>query len=180
MGQRGLEQFTRQFYAQLNKQALVIDDRWNGGGSVAEYVLERLRRRQVAFTGNRTGAMDSQPEQVAAAPKVVLINHWSASNGELFPFLFQQYGLGKVVGTRSWGGLRGYNGDTPLMDGGYITIPVRAVYDMHGRPGVENHGVDPDIEVDNTPAEVLAGRDHQLDTAVDLMLRALAVRTGSR
>jgi tricorn protease len=180
MGQRGLEQFTRQFYAQLNKQALVIDDRWNGGGSVAEYVLERLRRRQVAFTGNRTGAMDSQPEQVAAAPKVVLINHWSASNGELFPFLFQQYGLGKVVGTRSWGGLRGYNGDTPLMDGGYITIPVRAVYDMRGKPGVENHGVDPDIEVDNTPAEVLAGRDHQLETGVDLMLRAIAVRTGSR
>lgn len=173
MGQRGLEQFTRQFYAQLDRQALVFDDRWNAGGSVAEYVLERLRRRQIAFTGNRTGAMATQPEQVAALPKVVLINHWSASNGELFPYLFQQYGLGKVVGTRSWGGLRGYNGDTPLMDGGYITIPVRAVYDLQGRPGVENHGVDPDIEVDNTPAEVLSGRDRQLETAVGLMLDAI-------
>jgi tricorn protease len=176
MGQRGLEQFSRQFYAQLDKQGLILDDRWNSGGSVAEYLLERLRRKQIASTGNRTGAFSTQPEAFIGGPKTVLVNHWTASNGELFPFLFQQYGLGPVIGTRTWGGLRGYNGDTPLVDGGYITIPVRAVYDMQGRPGVENHGVDPDVAVDNLPREILAGHDAQLEKAVALTLRALGTQ----
>lgn len=173
MGQRGLEQFTQQFYSQLNKQALIMDDRWNGGGSVAEYILERLRRTPVAFTTNRSGAMDTQPEELISGPKLVLVNHWTGSNGELFPYLFQQYGLGKVVGTRTWGGLRGYNGDTPLVDGGYISIPVRAVLNLNGRPAVENHGVDPDIVIENMPDDLLAGHDVQLETAVDLMLKAI-------
>ncbi|MBB5606390.1 tricorn protease [Janthinobacterium sp. S3M3] len=177
MGQRGLEQFTQQFYAQLNRQALIIDDRWNGGGSVAEYLLERLRRTQVAFTTNRSGAMDTQPEELLRGPKVVLVNHWTGSNGELFPYLFQQYGLGQVVGTRTWGGLRGYNGDTPLLDGGYITIPVRAVLDLNGKAVVENHGVDPDMEVENMPADLLDGHDAQLETALSLMLKAIAGKT---
>ena len=94
MGGHVLKQFSRQFYSQTNKQALVIDDRWNAGGSVAEYVLERLRRRLVAITANSLGAVTSQPEELLNGPKVVLVNHWSGSNGELFPFLFQQYGLG--------------------------------------------------------------------------------------
>ncbi len=98
MGQHGLAQFTRQFYSQMGKQALVIDVRWNAGGSVADYLIERLRRTQVGFNGNRTGAMDTQPQELLAGPKVVLINQWSGSNGELFPYLFQQYGLGKAVG----------------------------------------------------------------------------------
>ncbi len=174
MGQRGLAQFTRQFYAQMNKQALILDVRWNAGGSVADYLIERLRRTQVGFNGNRTGAMNSQPQELGAGPKVVLINQWSGSNGELFPYLFQQYGLGKAVGKRTWGGLRGYNGNIQLADGGFITIPSRAVYDMKGTEVVENHGVDPDVEVENMPADLLAGHDAQLETAVRLMLDAIS------
>ncbi|WP_312548470.1 S41 family peptidase [Massilia sp.] len=173
MGQRGLEQFTRQFYAQLNRQALILDVRWNGGGSVADYMIERLRRTQAAFNGNRTGAMDTQPQELGAGPKVVLINRWTGSNGELFPYLFQQYGLGQAVGTRTWGGLRGYNGNVQLIDGGFITIPSRAVYGMQRKEVVENHGVDPDVVVENMPADLLAGHDAQLETAVKLMIEAI-------
>lgn len=173
MGQRGLEQFTRQFYAQLNRQALILDVRWNSGGSVADYLIERLRRSQAAFNGNRTGAMDTQPQELGAGPKVVLINRWTGSNGELFPYLFQQYGLGKAVGTRTWGGLRGYNGDVQLMDGGFITIPSRAVYDLQGKEVVENRGVIPDVEVENMPADLLAGHDAQLEAAVKMMIDAI-------
>jgi len=177
MGQRGLAQFTRQFYAQMNKQALILDVRWNGGGSVADYLIERLRRTQAGFNGNRTGAMDTQPQELGPGPKVVLINQWAGSNGELFPYLFQQYGLGQAVGKRTWGGLRGYNGNVQLMDGGFITIPSRAVYDMRGTEVVEGHGVDPDVEVDNTPADLLAGHDKQLETAVALMVEAILSQT---
>lgn len=174
MGQHGLAQFTRQFYSQMGKQALVLDVRWNAGGSVADYLIERLRRTQVGFNGNRAGAMDTQPQELLAGPKAVLINQWSGSNGELFPYLFQEYGLGKAVGKRTWGGLRGYNGNVQLADGGYITIPSRAVYDMRGQEVVENHGVDPDVEVENMPADILAGHDAQLEAAVKLMVDAIA------
>jgi len=174
MGQHGLAQFTRQFYSQMNKQALVVDVRWNAGGSVADYLIERLRKAQVGFNGNRTGAMDTQPQELLAGPKAVLINQWSGSNGELFAYLFQQYRLGPAIGKRTWGGLRGYSGNVSLVDGGYITIPSRAVYNMQGREVVENHGVDPDVDIDNMPADLLAGHDAQLQTAVKLMVDAIS------
>lgn len=176
MGQHGLAQFTRQFYAQMNRKALILDVRWNAGGSVADFLIERLRKTQVGFNGNRTGAMDSQPQELSAGPKVVLINQWSGSNGELFPYLFQQYGLGKAVGMRTWGGLRGYNGNVQLADGGFITIPSRAVYDMEGIEVVENHGVDPDVEVENMPSDLLNGHDAQLEKAVKLMMDTISDR----
>jgi tricorn protease len=105
---------------------------------------------------------------------VVLVNHWSASDGDVFPYLFRQYGLGPVVGTRTWGGVRGIRGEWPLMDGGYITIPEDAMYDLHSQWAVENHGVDPDVVVEDMPADLLAGHDAQLETAVQLMLKAIA------
>ena len=104
------------------------------------------------------------------------MNHWSASDGDIFPYLFKQYGLGKLIGTRSWGGVRGIRGNWRMMDGGYVTIPEDALYTPDRVWSVENHGVDPDIDVENQPADLLAGRDVQLETAVDLMMKAIAGR----
>jgi tricorn protease len=174
MEQLGLQQFVRQFYGQLDKQALIMDDRWNGGGFIAPFALERLRRVLVTLGANRESAISTEPEEVLNGPKVALLNHWSASDGDIFPYLFHLYGLGKLVGTRSWGGVRGIRGNWPMMDGGYITIPEDAVYTTASQWSVENHGVDPDIEVENQPADLLAGHDAQLETAVDLMVKAIA------
>ena len=176
MEQLGLQQFARQFYAQLGKQALIVDDRWNGGGFIAPFALERLRRVLVSLGVNREGAVGSEPEEVLNGPKVALLNHWSASDGDIFPYLFKAYGLGKLIGTRSWGGVRGIRGNWQMMDGGYITIPEDALYNLDSRWGVENHGVDPDIEIENMPADLLAGHDAQLEAAVGLMMQQIGGR----
>jgi tricorn protease len=174
MAQLGLQQFVRQFYAQLGKQALIMDDRWNGGGFIAPYALERLRRMLVMLATNREAGIGTEPNEVLNGPKVALLNHWSASDGDLFPYLFHLYGLGKLVGTRTWGGVRGIRGNWQLMDGGYITIPEDAPYTPDSQWSVENHGVDPDVDIENMPADLLAGHDAQLEAAVDLMLKAIA------
>jgi tricorn protease len=176
MGQLGLQQFVRQFYAQLGKQALIVDDRWNGGGFIAPFALERLRRMLVALTTNRESDIRTEPLELLNGPKVALLNHWSASDGDIFPYLFRLYGLGQLVGTRSWGGVRGIRGNWQLMDGGYITIPEGALYGLDSRWAVENHGVDPDVEIENLPADLLAGHDAQLERAVDMMIKAIAAK----
>ena len=174
MEQLGLQQFVRQFYAQLGKQAMILDDRWNGGGFIAPFALERLRRMLVTLDTNREAAIATEPLDVLNGPKVALLNHWSGSDGDIFPYLFRLYGLGKLVGTRSWGGVRGIRGNWQLMDGGYITIPEDALYTLESQWAVENHGVDPDLDIENLPADLLAGHDAQLEAAVDLMLKAIA------
>jgi tricorn protease len=174
MEQLGLQQFVRQFYSQLDKQALIMDDRWNNGGFIAPLALERLRRVLAALDVNREAATTSEPNEMIAGPKIALLNHWSASDGDIFPYLFKQYGLGKLLGTRSWGGVRGIRGEWSMMDGGYITIPEGAQYALDSQWAVENHGVDPDIEIENEPADLLAGHDKQLETATDLMVKAIA------
>jgi tricorn protease len=174
MEQLGLQQFVRQFYAQLGKQALIMDDRWNGGGFIAPFAVERLRRMLVTLTTNRESGIATEPLEVLNGPKVALLNHWSASDGDIFPYLFHLYGLGKLVGTRSWGGVRGIRGNWQLMDGGYVTIPEDALYTPDSQWALENHGVDPDVEIENLPADLLAGHDAQLEAAVDLMLKAIA------
>jgi tricorn protease len=110
---------------------------------------------------------------------VALVNHWSSSDGDIFPDLFKRYGLGPLVGTRSWGGVRGIRGYWPMMDGGYVTIPEDAVYTLDSKWAVENHGVDPDVEIENQPADLLAGHDAQLETAVAMMVKALQGRPAS-
>jgi tricorn protease len=174
MEQLGLQQFVRQFYAQLGKQALIMDDRWNGGGFIAPFAVERLRRMLVTLATNRESGIATEPLEVLNGPKVALLNHWSASDGDIFPYLFHLYGLGKLVGTRSWGGVRGIRGNWQLLDGGYITIPEDALYTLDSQWALENHGVEPDVEVENMPADLLAGHDAQLQAAVDLMLKAIA------
>jgi tricorn protease len=173
MSGTGMDQFIRQFYSQLDKRALIFDDRWNGGGFIDQIVLERLRRILVGMETNREAARVPIPGQLIIGPKVCLMNHYSASDGDIFPFYFRKYGLGPLMGTRTWGGVRGIRGEWKLLDGGYVTIPEDALYGLDSQWVIENHGVDPDIPVDDSPADWMQGRDVQLQAAVDYILREL-------
>jgi tricorn protease len=173
MGGLGMEQFVRQFYSQLNKQAVLFDDRWNGGGFIDSIVLERLRRILIGMDTNREAAGMRIPNQLISGPKVCLINHYSASDGDIFPYYFRRYGLGPLIGTRTWGGVRGIRGEWTLLDGGYITVPEDALYGLDSHWIIENHGVDPDITLDDSPADWLAGADVQLEGAISHLLEEL-------
>ena len=173
MSAKGMDQFIRQFYAQLDKQALIVDDRWNGGGFIDQMVLERLRRILVGMGTNREGVGAPIPQELINGPKICMINHFSASDGDLFPFYFRKYGLGPLLGTRTWGGVRGIRGDWPLLDGGYITIPEDARYGLDSQWVIENHGVDPDITLDDSPADWMRGHDVQLEAAIAHLLGEL-------
>ncbi len=170
----GMDQFIRQFYSQLDKQAVIVDDRWNGGGFIDQIVLERLRRVLVGMSTNRERDDQPIPNQLINGPKVCLINEYSASDGDLFPYFFRKYGLGKLVGERTWGGVRGIRGYWTLLDGGYITVPEGAVYGLQSEWVVENHGVEPDVKVQDEPGQLMAGKDVQLETAVNMLLADLA------
>ena len=174
----GMEQFVRQFYPQLDRRALIVDDRWNGGGFVDQIMLARLRRILIGMTTNRERARMTIPQQLNLGPKVCLINHLSASDGDLFPYFFRRYGIGPLIGTRTWGGVRGIRGTWALLDGGYITVPEAAVYGLDSQWVIENHGVDPDIEVDTDPGQLEAGHDAQLEAAVDYLMKQLAKQPG--
>lgn len=169
----GMEQFLRQFYGQLDREALIVDDRWNGGGFIDQILLERLRRVVVGMNTNRNGVASTAPETLLAGPKVCLINHYSASDGDIFPFYFRKYGLGPLLGTRTWGGVRGIRGELFLLDGGYITVPEDSLYGLDSKWNIENHGVDPDVLVDDSPADWMAGRDPQLEAAITLLMSKL-------
>jgi tricorn protease len=173
MSARGMDQFIRQFYAQLDRQGLIVDERWNGGGFIDQIVLERLRRILAGMAVNREGAGTPIPQELINGPKICMINHYSASDGDLFPFYFRKYGLGPLLGTRTWGGVRGIRGDWPLLDGGYITIPEDARYGLDSQWVIENHGVDPDITVDDSPADWVRGHDVQLEAAIAHVLAEL-------
>jgi tricorn protease len=169
----GMEQFIRQFYGQLDKQAVLLDERWNGGGFIDQIVLERLRRVLVGLDVNRQGGVSTEPQQLIVGPKVCLINHYSASDGDIFPFYFRKYGLGPLIGTRTWGGVRGIRGEWLLLDGGYITVPEEALYGLDSQWVIENHGVVPDMTVDDSPADWIGGHDPQLEAGVHYLLDEL-------
>ncbi len=169
----GMQQFIRQFYPQMDKAALIMDDRFNGGGNIDQIVLERLRRILAGLTTNREQAAQSIPQQLIVGPKACLINNYSASDGDIFPFFFKKYGLGPLIGTRTWGGVRGIRGNWPFLDGGYITVPEDAQYGLQSEWVIENHGVDPDINVDTDPGQLLAGHDAQLEAAVNYLMQKL-------
>lgn len=166
----GMDQFIRQFYPQITKQGLILDDRWNGGGFIDQIVLERLRRVLIGMNSDRERVASPIPQQVSNSYKVALINHYSASDGDIFPYFFRKYGLGPLIGERTWGGVRGIRGSWPLLDNGYITIPEGTMYGLDSQWVIENHGVEPDMQVDNLPGDVMAGRDAQLDTAVKYLM----------
>jgi tricorn protease len=174
----GMQQFIRQFYPQMDKVALIVDDRYNGGGNIDQIVLERLRRILIGLTTNREQAAQSIPQQLLVGPKVCLINNYSASDGDIFPYFFKKYGLGPLIGTRTWGGVRGIRGYWGMLDGGYITVPEDAQYGLQSEWVIENHGVDPDIAIDTDPGQLLAGHDAQLETAVNYLMKKLATQKG--
>jgi tricorn protease len=173
MSARGMDQFIRQFYAQVDKGALIVDVRWNGGGFINGVLLERLRRILVGMSTNREGAGISTPQELIGGPKICMINHFSSSDADIFPFYFRNYGLGALLGTRTWGGVRGTRGDWPLLDGGYVTIPEYALYGLDSQWVIENQGVEPDITVDDSPADWMAGHDVQLEAAIAHLLEEL-------
>lgn len=162
MSTRGLVQFERWFYPQLDKEGLVVDVRWNGGGFVSQLILERLRRPVVSFDRARGGGIYTYPAAVLNGPFVVLTNEHAGSDGDIFPASVQAEGLAPVIGMRSWGGVVGIRADKQMTDGGGLTQPEYAFWwPAHGW-GIENHGVDPDIEVQNLPQELAEGTDSQL------------------
>ncbi len=169
----GLNEFVRQYFPQLRKQALVIDVRYNGGGFVDQMIFERLRRILVGMMSARNAKPTTVPDQVFVGPMACVTNHYAASDGDFFSYFFKKYKLGKLIGTRTWGGVRGIRGYTWLIDHGYTTQPEFALYSTHSKWLIENHGVEPDIRVDNLPEQVMAGRDPQLETAVKLLLKQI-------
>lgn len=175
MGPEGLNEFCRYYYPQLDKQALIIDDRGNGGGNVSPMLLERLMRKPYRMTMYRGSARNEMiPEGTAYGPKVLLVNKYSASDGDLFPWSFKAVKLGTVVGTRTWGGIIGISSSLPYIDGTDIRVPFFTNYDAAtGKWIVENHGVDPDILIDNDPIKEYAGEDQQLLKAVEVALEQL-------
>ena len=175
MGVAGLNEFAKYYYPQVNKKALIIDDRGNGGGNVSPMIIERLRRemglqrmlRNVEMTG-------STPGNMIVGPKVLLINEYSASDGDLFAYKFKYFEIGTVIGKRTWGGVTGIRGSLPFIDGGTLFKPEFGTYSRDGSEWIiEGYGVDPNIEIENNPADVYRGYDKQLDKAIEVILQQL-------
>ena len=173
MGDAGLNQFVKQYYPQLRKQGLIIDVRYNGGGFVDPLIFERLRRILSGMDSARNWANSTVPANVFVGPMVCLTNHYAASDGDIFSYMFKVYKLGPLVGERTWGGVRGIRGDIPLLDGGYVTRPEFARYTLDSKWVVENRGVQPDIVVENRPEQVVSGKDPQLEKAIEVVMKAI-------
>ncbi len=174
MGVAGLNEFVKYYYPQLQKKALIVDVRGNGGGNVSPMIIERLRREaaMISIARNRIPTLD--PISMVWGPKVCLINEFSASDGDIFPYRFRQHKLGKLIGKRTWGGVVGIRGSLPLLDGGYLNKPEFSRYDLEGKEWImEGVGVEPDIYVDNDPAKEFAGIDEQLNKAIEVILEEL-------
>jgi len=169
-GVNGQTDLVRQYVGQLWKKALIIDERWNGGGQLPTRFIELLNRPVTSYWAQRDGTDMKWPQDAHHGPKCMLINGLAGSGGDMFPYLFRQAGLGKLVGTRTWGGLVGLSGNPGLIDGGRPRVPTFGIYELDGTWGVEGHGVDPDIEVIDDPALMTDGGDPQLDAAIQLML----------
>ena len=169
----GYLNFNRYYFSQVGKQAAIIDERYNHGGQIADYIIDELERplRNCAIT--REGEKFCSPLAQIYGPKTMIINEMSGSGGDALPWMFKQDKVGPLVGMRTWGGLVGIYNYPPLVDGGTVTAPRAAIYGLHGSWEVENHGVAPDVEVENDPASVASGRDLQLERAVQITLEAL-------
>lgn len=167
----GVIEFLKGYYSQSDKQAIVIDERYNGGGFIPTFFVEKLARTYNSGFKQREGADISFPNQSLDMPKAMLINEFAGSGGDMLPWLFKQAKLGPLIGNRTWGGLVGITGGAPLVDGGQVTAPEFGIYDREtGEWIAENKGVDPDIQVDLRPDLVAQGRDPQLEKAVEYLL----------
>ena len=180
MGFEGLSEFAKHFYPQLRKHALIIDDRGNGGGFVSPMVTERLTRQLVMWEKGRNASVTPNPNDLQLGPKVLLMDEFSASDGDIFPYRFKTLGIGKLIGKRSWGGVVGIRGTLPIVDGGFLNKPEFAPISRDGKSWpIEGHGVDPDIVVDNDPAKEFGGTDQQLDRGIEEALLELKTQEQS-
>jgi tricorn protease len=169
----GLTAFNRYFYAQIGKEAAIVDERFNGGGLLATDIAEILNRKPLSAASNRVGEALVQPQGIFG-PKVMIINERAGSGGDAMPWYFKRAGVGKLIGERTWGGLVGMNGAPSLMDGGFVAAPSSGIYNpITGEWEVENIGVAPDIEVELDPALVRKGHDPQLEKAVEVVMEEL-------
>ncbi len=172
-GVNGQNELFRQFYGQRHKDALIIDERWNGGGQIPTRFIELLNRPVTNYWASRDGRDMPWPPDSHQGPKCMLINGLAGSGGDAFPAYFRQAGLGKLIGARTWGGLVGISGNPPLIDGGYTSAPTFAYYENDGTWGIEGHGVEPDIAVVDDPTLMARGADPQLERGVQQMLEEL-------
>ncbi|MEM6337027.1 MAG: S41 family peptidase, partial [Bacteroidota bacterium] len=171
----GYTYFNRYYFAQQDRQGVVIDERYNGGGSAADYMVDIMAREPHGYFNNPVGERRpwTSPGAGIWGPKVMIINEMAGSGGDLLPYMFRRMELGTLVGTRTWGGLVGIWDVPPLIDGGGVTAPRGGFIDLDGNWAVENEGVAPDVEVEMTPKDVIAGRDPQLERAVEIALEQL-------
>ncbi|MGE0102900.1 MAG: PDZ domain-containing protein [Blastocatellales bacterium] len=169
----GYTYFNRYFFAQTDKQGIVIDERFNSGGHAADYIIDYLRKPLMSFWAGREGEDFRQPFGTMPGPKAMLINEYSGSGGDYLPYMFRRAGLGPLIGKRTWGGLVGIGGYPQLIDGGSVTAPHFAFYTPEGEWAIENHGVAPDIEIDMDPKAWREGRDIQLEKAINMVLDEL-------
>lgn len=172
-GTDGQTELVRQFAAQMTKEGLIIDERFNSGGQIPDRFIELLDRKPLAFWSTRDGAMWQWPPHAHFGPKAMLINGWSGSGGDAFPDYFRKAGLGKLIGERTWGGLIGISGAPALIDGGNVSVPTFRMIDPDGKWFKEGYGVDPDIEVLDDPAQLAKGIDTQLEKAIQEVLKDL-------
>ncbi|MBI4873201.1 MAG: PD40 domain-containing protein [Acidobacteria bacterium] len=172
-GGGGFSNFNRYFFSQVRKQGAVIDERFNGGGQIADYIIDYMRRPLWNYFSTRWGDAFTTPVGAIFGPKAMIVNEYAGSGGDAMPWLFRQAGLGPLVGKRTWGGLVGIFGFPSLIDGGGVTAPNLAFWTPKGEWDVENRGVAPDIEIEFDPQAWHQGKDPQLEKAVDVVLEAL-------
>jgi len=172
-GGGGYTSFNRYFFSQVGKEGAIIDERFNEGGQLADYIVDYLRRPMLSKVVTREGHDWSSPSEAIYGPKVMLINEESGSGGDALPWYFRKVGIGPLIGKKTWGGLVGIGGYPELIDGGHVTAPRAALYGLNGEWEVENHGVAPDVEVDLDPAAWRQGRDAQLEKAIEVEMQQL-------
>lgn len=170
---QGYTNFNRYFFAQVGKDGIIVDERFNGGGFVADYIIDHLRRPLLNYFTTRAGTEFSTPMNSIFGPKAMIVNEWAGSGGDAMPWMFRKLKIGPLIGKRTWGGLVGIFGFPQLVDNGSVTAPNLAFYNTEREWEVENHGVAPDIEVEQDPALVRKGQDPQLERAVQVLLEEL-------
>jgi tricorn protease len=177
MGVDGLNEFIKYYFPQLEKEALVVDVRGNGGGFVSSIIIENLRRVAAMISVTRNSKPDINPDGTLYGPMVMLCDEFSASDGDIVTYRFKTYNMGKVVGKRTWGGVTGIRGTLPLVDGGFLSRPEFSIYDLEGKKWIiEGIGVEPDIVVDNDPYLEYTGTDQQLNKAIEVILDDLKTK----
>jgi tricorn protease len=175
-GVDGLNEFFRGYLSQFDKEGLIVDVRYNNGGMVPDRFIEVLRRPLMSHWATQRSESMTTPNRPTPPYLVCIINSYAGSGGDAFPYYFKFFQLGPLVGTRTWGGLVGMSRNLGLVDGGGVTVPDFGVYSVDGKWVVENHGVDPDVPVENAPDQVVAGRDPQLEKAIELVMAKIQAK----